>query len=107
METKINNKLELINEWLKLHKLSLNIKKDQVHNISHTYFTINEHLKWKDCIYKISNAEIHEHRPRAQHQLCTIKPQHEYARYCIRYSNSHNHKQYTKLDSIKHHHTSL
>ncbi len=31
----------------------------------------------------LTHANIHEHSTRAQYQLCTVKPQHEHARYCI------------------------
>ncbi len=36
IETKINNQLELINEWLKMKKLSLNVKKKNKYIIFHT-----------------------------------------------------------------------
>jgi hypothetical protein len=80
VESHINKELELINEWLKLNKLSLNINKskyiifhtlrktikpiklkieqtqiEQVHEFNFLGLTINEHLNWKDHIDKISS----------------------------------------------------
>ncbi len=75
-----------------MHTLSLSLNLLKVSDILRQNI-LNIYYKYKSGnlshylanIPFLTHADIHEHSTRAQHQLCTIKPQHEYARYCIRY----------------------